>query len=480
MEYSKHIGEVKVESLIMGWVKTEKLKSLIIAQLRLNRLKLWAVGATTMLLLCTFLVQLGTLNEVITAQVLMFRSSLQQFALPAERVYESNGYLMLSTNGGLNQMRAGICDMVSVAAFLNVTLIVPELDNTSFWNDKSQFQDIFDVDHFITSLRDQVRILKKLPEEHQSAYLMAPVSWSNMSFYYDVVLPRIRKYKILRFIKTDTRLSNNGNPLEVQQLRCRVNYKALKFTSPIEEMGKKIVRLLRQNGPFLVLHLRYEMDMLAFSGCNEGCTDKEVEELTKLRYAYPWWKQKEINSNKKRKEGACPLTPEETALALRALDIDPNMQIYIAAGNIYGGERRMTSLRLAFPHLVKKETLLTDSDLKPFFSHSNQMAALDYIVSLESDVFVPTHGGNMAKVVEGHRRYLGFKPTIHLNRMLLVNLTDRYKYGSLTWNEFTRAVKTAHADQWGGPTRRVEIPGKPKYEDYFYSNPQECLPSIAR
>ncbi|KAF4369337.1 hypothetical protein F8388_019562 [Cannabis sativa] len=77
------------------------------------------------------------------------------------------------------------------------------------------------------------------------------------------------------------------------------------------------------------------MDMLAFSGCSEGCNTNEIEELTKLRYAYPWWKQKEIDSVKKRKMGECPLTLEETALTLRALDIDPAMQIYIAAGNIY-------------------------------------------------------------------------------------------------------------------------------------------------
>lgn len=53
---------------------------------------------------------------------------------------------------------------------------------------------------------------------------------------------------------------------------------------------------------------------------------------------------------------------------------------------------------------VRKETLLKPSDLRFFQNHSSQMAALDYLVSLESDIFVPTYDGNMAKVVEGHRR----------------------------------------------------------------------------
>jgi hypothetical protein len=55
---------------------------------------------------------------------------------------------------------------------------------------------------------------------------------------------------------------------------------------------------------------------------------------------------------------------------------------------------------------VRKETLLEPSDLRFFQNHSSQMAALDYMVSLESDIFVPTYDGNMAKVVEGHRRYI--------------------------------------------------------------------------
>ena len=71
-----------------------------------------------------------------------------------------------------------------------------------------------------------------------------------------------------------------------------------------------------------------------------------------IRYAYPWWKEKVIDSEKKRLAGLCPLTPEETALTLQALGIDHNIQVYIAAGDIYGGERRLATLRAAYPNLV--------------------------------------------------------------------------------------------------------------------------------
>lgn len=55
---------------------------------------------------------------------------------------------------------------------------------------------------------------------------------------------------------------------------------------------------------------------------------------------------------------------------------------------------------------VKKETLLAREELQQFQNHSSQMAALDFMVSVASNTFIPTYDGNMAKVVEGHRRYV--------------------------------------------------------------------------
>lgn len=152
---------------------------------------------------------------------------------------ESNRYMTVKCNGGLNQMRTGIADMVAVARIMNATLVIPHLDKRSFWQDSSVFGDIFDEDHFIRSLQRDVRIVKELPRQLESVPRARKHfgSWSGMS-YYENMTQLWREHQVIHVAKSDSRLANNDLPLDIQRLRCRALYHALRFSPPIEVLGK--------------------------------------------------------------------------------------------------------------------------------------------------------------------------------------------------------------------------------------------------
>ncbi|KAF4389494.1 hypothetical protein G4B88_006553 [Cannabis sativa] len=274
---------------------------------------------------------------------------------PATRQRFSNGYLLIATSGGLNQQRTGITDAVVVARILNATLVVPELDHHSFWKDDSDFVDIFDVNWFISSLAKDVTIVKRVPEKvmrsmEKPPYTMRVPRKSAPDYYLDQVLPILLRRRffeklqltpgglqVVQLTKFDYRLSNDLEE-ELQKLRCRVNYHALRFTKPIQELGHKLVKRMRKMaGRFIAVHLRFEPDMLAFSGCYYGGGDKERYELGEIRKR--WETLPELSPDGERKRGKCPLTPHEVGLMLRALGYTNDTFLYVASGEIYGGKK---------------------------------------------------------------------------------------------------------------------------------------------
>ncbi|KAG5063936.1 hypothetical protein JHK85_005119 [Glycine max] len=398
---------------------------------------------------------------------------------------ESRGYLLVHTNGGLNQMRSGICDMVAVARIINATLVIPELDKRSFWQDTSNFSDIFDEEHFMNSLANDVKIIKKLPKELVNATRVVKqfISWSGMDYYENEIASLWEDYQVIRASKSDSRLANNNLPPDIQKLRCRACYEALHFSPLIEQMGKLLVERMRSFGLYIALHLRYEKDMLAFSGCTHDLSLVEAEELRLIRENISYWKIKDIDPIEQRSKGLCSLTPKEVGIFLTALGYPSTTPIYIAAGEIYGGESHMAELHSRYPLLMSKEKLASIEELEPFSNHASQMAALDYIVSIESDVFIPSYSGNMAKAVEGHRRFLRRGRTVSPDKKALVHLFDKLDQGIITeGKKLSNRIIDLHRRRLGSPRKRKGPISGTKHmdrfrsEEAFYANPlPDCL-----
>ncbi|KAL6861535.1 hypothetical protein ACP4OV_017235 [Aristida adscensionis] len=341
---------------------------------------------------------------------------------------ESNGYLRVRCTGGLTEQRSAICNAVVVARIMNATLVLPELDTNSFWDYESGFVDIYDTAHFIKTLKDDVRIVMSVPKitaqgktKKLRAYKILPPRDAQVTWYRTTALEAIRKYGAIYLTPfSHHRLAEEIDDPELQRLRCR---------------------------------------------CIDIFTPKDRGIL--LKYQKEHFPGKIITYRERKLIGKCPLTPEEAGLIIHAMGFDNTTRIYLASGKLIGGKHFMKPLKAMYPHLENHS--MVGSGKMEENTRGLAGSAVDYMVCLLSDIFIPTYDGpsNFANNLMGHRLYYGFRTTITPNRKALAPIFIDMEEGHASGYERIRQV--IFNTHFGAPHKRI-------HPESFYTNSwPECF-----
>ncbi|CAI0384774.1 unnamed protein product [Linum tenue] len=285
------------------------------------------------------------------------------YPVPSEK---SNGYIYAKVYGGFSKIRSSICDLVTISRLLNATLVIPEIQDSlrskGISSKFKSFSYLYDEDQFIASLKNDVRIVKTLPENLKAARkrnefpIFKPKSSATPSFYIKEILPKLKKSKVVGLILADGGCVQSVLPpsmAEFQRLRCRVAFHALQFRQELKVLGRRIVERL-----VALLTLNY-FAIWVFDVHTELIQYRRAQMIKRGVLA----DKLSVDSHIRRDNGSCPLMPEEVGLLLRAMGYRANTIIYMAGSETFGGQRLLIPLRAMFANLVDYTSFCSKQEL---------------------------------------------------------------------------------------------------------------------
>ncbi|KAK2972778.1 hypothetical protein RJ640_027873 [Escallonia rubra] len=306
-------------------------------------------------------------------------------------VLQTTGFIFVRIRGGFHEIRNSICDAVVIARLLNATLVIPEIQSTTsskgISSEFKSFAYLYNEDQFMAALSKDVSIIKTLPKNLKGARrkkeipsFKVPCSASPF-FYLRHVLPVLNKHSVVELVVSDGGCLQAILPPhleEYQRLRCRVAFHALRFRQEVQELATRTLNRLRAPGrPFIAYDPGMTRDALAYYGCAELFQDVHTELIQHRR---SWMIKRGIvkgnltvDSAEQRRNGSCPLMPEEIGILLRAYGYSWDTVIYVSGGEVFGGQKKLIPLHAMFENVVDRTSLTTAWELNNVYGRETSL-----------------------------------------------------------------------------------------------------------
>ncbi|KAG8388468.1 hypothetical protein BUALT_Bualt02G0128900 [Buddleja alternifolia] len=290
---------------------------------------------------------------------------------------ESQGYVTFSLTSGPEYHVSQIADAVVVARYLRATLVIPDIRGSKP-GDKSNFEDVYDVEKFIASLDGVVKVIKSQPSQ-VSPRTVAVVKVPNRvteEYIAENIEPLFSAKGNIRIAThfPSVNMKRNREKTKTDSIACLAMFGTLEPQREIRKVIDSMIDRLRtvsrkSNGQFVAIDLR--VDILEKRGCHEngGYGSKSC------------------------------YSPHEIATFLRKIGFEKETTVYVTQTK---WDSSLDVLKDFFPKTYTKDSIIPMEN-KDKFVNSELEKVIDFYICSESDVFVPAISGLFYANVAGRR-----------------------------------------------------------------------------
>lgn len=294
-----------------------------------------------------------------------------------EEADESQGFVTFSLTNGPEYHVSQIADAVVIARYLRANLVLPDIRGSEP-GDKRNFEEVYDVEHFVKSLNGVVKVTKSQPSKRNLAVVKVPSRVSE-EYIVDNIEPIFRSKGNIRLATyfpsvNMKKLKDNSN---IDAIACLGMFGTLELQPQVNGVVESMVERLRtlsrkSNGQFIAVDLR--VDILEKKSCQ---------------------------GNSASRSKSC-FGPQEIAMFLRKLGFNKDTTIYLTQSR---WDSSLDALKDLFPRTYTKESIMPIDKKARFLDTENSELekVIDFHMCSQSDVFVPAISGLFYANVAGKR-----------------------------------------------------------------------------